>query len=67
MRTLDELRGSLASLRRAAKRSSGGDLHVLGRRLQRRALGGILRHQLFALLVPVDLALFRHVSFALNS
>src|ERR1051326_7870226 len=98
MRTLEELRGSLASLRRAAKRSSAGSfmssacafsaarlaaycatifsrfllrliwlcfamaasvcegeleafekrLGFLGLRLQRRALGGILRDHLFA-------------------
>src|SRR5665213_234591 len=34
--------------------------HVLGDGLQRSALGSILSHHLFALLVAVDLALFRH-------
>src|SRR5579885_266583 len=38
----------------------GGDVHVFRLGLQRGAPGGILRHQLFALGIPVDLALLRH-------
>src|ERR1700679_200814 len=37
-----------------------GHFHVLGRRLQRGAAGGVLRRHLLALLVAVDLALFGH-------
>ena len=57
MRTLRRIARQLGQLEARREALLRRHLHVVGLRLQRRAPGGILRHQLFALLVAVDLAL----------